>query len=117
MDQKTKDAYMRDRKQSNNVLKQEFKDFYCLFAQKELDIKNNLSKIYHWFKLFILFRCIKIGGIPEHYDKELSENESELKKIRITKFFSLETDNATIAPLDGELDNERYIYILKNFMH
>ncbi|WP_147330208.1 hypothetical protein [Megamonas rupellensis] len=111
--QKTKDAYMRDRKQSNNVLKQEFKDFYCLFAQKELDIKNNLSKIYHWFKLFILFRCIKIGGIPEHYDKELSENESELKKIRITKFFSLETDNATIAPLDGELDNERYIYIKK----
>lgn len=42
---------MRDRKQSNNVLKQEFKDFYCLFAQKELDIKNNLSKIYHWFRL------------------------------------------------------------------
>lgn len=111
--QETKDAYMRDRKQSNNVLKQEFKDFYCLFAQKELDIKNNLSKIYHWFKLFILFRCIKIGGIPEHYDKELSENESELKKIRITKFFSLETDNATIAPLDGELDNERSIYIKK----
>lgn len=62
---------------------------------------------------FILFRCIKIGGIPEHYDKELSENESELKKIRITKFFSLETDNATIAPLDGELDNERSIYIKK----
>lgn len=111
--QETKDAYMRDRKQSNNVLKQEFKDFYCLFAQKELDIKNNLSKIYHWFRLFILFRCIKIGGIPEHYDKELSENESELKKIRITKFFSLETDNATIAPLDGELDNERSIYIKK----
>ena len=51
--QETKDAYMRDRKQSNNVLKQEFKDFYCLFAQKELDIKNNLSKIYHCFVLLI----------------------------------------------------------------
>lgn len=111
--QETKNAYGKARKQSNNVLKQEFKDFYCLFAQKELDIKNNLSKIYHWFKLFILFRCIKIGGIPKNYDEELSKNKSKLKKIHITKFFSLETDNATIAPLNGELNNERSIYIKK----
>lgn len=95
----------KKRIQPNNILKREFDEFYELFTGKNFNIPKDM---YDWVKLFILFRSIKIGGLPINYKEQLS---SEKNLFRLQYFFKLDKDNATIAFLDGIFDDDRSRYI------
>lgn len=103
--QSTLDDFRKERTQSNNILKKEFNEFYKLFTGKHFNIPIDMC---NWVKLFVLFRSVKIGGLPINYNEALS---SDKKVFRLQYFFNLDKDNATTAFLDGIFNDNRSHYI------